>query len=55
MPSLSLVILALEDVLVPLIQQQLGHTSQHETTFYFRHIPPVELVETIRQQNWNSL
>lgn len=55
MPSRSLVILALEDVLVPLIQQQLGHTSRYATTFYFRCIPPVELVEAIRQQNWNSL
>lgn len=30
------------------IQQQLGHASQHTTTICLRYIAPVELVEKMR-------
>ena len=42
--------LMMEGVPVPIIQQQLGHTSLATTQRYLDHIAPKELVETMQRR-----
>jgi integrase len=42
-----------ESVPVPIIQQQLGHTSLATTQRYLDHIAPRELVETMQRREFN--
>ena len=44
--------LMMEGVPVPLIQQQLGHTSLATTQRYLDHIAPKELIETMQRRQF---
>jgi integrase len=46
--------LAREGIPVNMIQAQLGHESLATTDRYLRHIAPAELVQTIRQREWED-
>lgn len=44
--------LTIEGVPVPVIQQQLGHTSLVTTDRYLRHLAPKDVVEAIQRREW---
>ena len=44
--------LMMEGVPVPIIQQQLGHSSLSSTQRYLDHIAPKELVETMQRREF---
>jgi len=45
--------LMMEGVPVPIIQQQLGHTSLATTDRYVAHLAPVELIERMQSREWS--
>ncbi len=45
--------LMMEGVPVPVIQQQLGHSSLATTDRYLRHIAPKDVVEAMQQREWS--
>ena len=45
--------LMMEGVHMPIIQQQLGHTSLATTNTYLAHIAPKEVIETIGKREWS--
>jgi site-specific recombinase XerD len=45
--------LMMEGVPVPIIQQQLGHTSLATTDRYVSHLAPVELISHMQQRDWS--
>ena len=42
-----------EGVPVPIIQQQLGHTSLATTDRYVSHLAPVDLISHMQQRDWS--
>lgn len=44
--------LMMEGVPVPVIQQQLGHTSLATTSIYLDHIAPKDLIATVQERVW---
>ncbi len=42
----------MEGVPVPIIQQQLGHTSLATTDRYVSHLAPVNLISHMQQRDW---
>ncbi len=45
--------LMMEGVPVPIIQQQLGHTSLATTDRYVSHLAPVDLISHMQQRDWS--
>jgi site-specific recombinase XerD len=45
--------LMMEGVPVPIIQQQLGHTSLATTDRYLRHIAPADVIDAMQQREWS--
>jgi site-specific recombinase XerD len=45
--------LMMEGVPVPMIQQQLGHTSLATTDRYVSHLAPVDLISHMQQRDWS--
>jgi integrase len=45
--------LMIEGVPVPIIQQQLGHTSLATTDRYVSHLAPVDLISHMQQREWS--
>jgi site-specific recombinase XerD len=45
--------LMVEGVPVPIIQQQLGHTSLATTDRYVSHLAPVDLISHMQQRDWS--
>ena len=45
--------LMMEGVPVPIIQQQLGHTSLATTDRYVRHLAPIDLISHMQKREWD--
>lgn len=45
--------LMMEGVPVPVIQQQLGHSSLATTDRYLRHLAPAEVIQTMQRRQWS--
>ena len=45
--------LMIEGVPIPIIQQQLGHTSLATTDRYVSHLAPVDVISHMQKRNWS--
>ena len=45
--------LMMEGVPVPIIQQQLGHTSLATTDRYVSHLAPIDVISQMQRRNWS--
>ncbi len=45
--------LMMEGITMPIIQQQLGHSSLESTDTYLAHIAPKQVIDTMREREWS--